>query len=89
LGTGERKCKLIWYFPSIGGGGKSPYRGGGELPVPSYSTGHLAMPILQQNEVQHVIIKDIKQENSADAKNSSYRKCLVCGENNKKCGWFI
>jgi hypothetical protein len=32
-----------------------------------------------------------KHENSEDAKdgNSIYRNCLVCGENNKKCGSFI
>jgi hypothetical protein len=44
---------------------------------------------LQLNEVQTIIVKDIKQENLEDAKDGIYRNCLVCGDNNKKCGWFI
>jgi hypothetical protein len=61
-------------------------------PFPPCSSGHLPMPIYQENEVQTVIIKDIKQETSQqDAKddNGIYRNCLVCGDNNIKCGSFI
>jgi hypothetical protein len=52
-----------------------------QFPVLPCSTGHLPMPIYQE------IIKDIKPENSEDAKDV-YRNCLVCGDQNKKCGWF-
>jgi hypothetical protein len=61
-------------------------------PCSKSSNGHLPMSIYQQqNEVQTIIIKDNKQEISADAKdgNGLYRNCLVCGDNNKKCGSFI
>jgi hypothetical protein len=51
--------------------------------------GHLPMQIYQQNQTQTIIIKDNKQENSENAKDGLYRNCLVCGENNKKCGCFI
>jgi hypothetical protein len=48
------------------------------------------MPIYQQqNEVQTIIVKDIKREISEVAKNGIYRNCLVCGDNNYKCGSFI
>jgi hypothetical protein len=47
------------------------------------------MPIYQQNQVQPIIIKDIKKEISEDAKNGIYRNCLVCGDNNRECGWFF
>jgi hypothetical protein len=59
-----------------------------EYPFPPYSTGHYPMPTSQQNQVQSMIVKDIKQENWEDAKNGSYRNCLVCGDNNFACGWF-
>jgi hypothetical protein len=59
-------------------------------PFPPCSSGHLPMPIFQQqNEVQTIIVKDNKQENSAHAEDGIYKNCLVCGDNNKKCGWFI
>jgi hypothetical protein len=40
---------------------------------------------------QKIVELKAKQENSEDAKDSNglYRNCLVCGNNNKKCGWFI
>jgi hypothetical protein len=59
-----------------------------QYPFPPYSTGHYPMPNFQQNQVQSIIVKDIKQENWEDAKNGSYRNCLVCGDNNFACGWL-
>jgi hypothetical protein len=49
------------------------------------------MPIYQENQVQPINVKDIEQEHSEDAKtgNGIYRNCLVCGDNNIACGWFI
>jgi phosphoribosyl-dephospho-CoA transferase len=42
------------------------------------------MPIYQE------IIEDIKQQEiSEDAKDVIYRNCLVCGDNNYACGWFL
>jgi hypothetical protein len=64
-----------------------------QFPFLPYSTVHLlSMPTSQQNEVQTVLIKDIKQEISEEAKDANgigiYRNCLVCGDINFKCGWF-
>jgi hypothetical protein len=44
------------------------------------------MPIYQQKQVQPIIVKDIKQENSEVEKDGSYRNCLVCGDKNRECG---
>jgi hypothetical protein len=63
-----------------------------QFSFPPYSTAHLPMPIYQENQVQPIIVKDIEQEHSEDAKDGNggiYRNCLVCGDNNFACGWFI
>jgi hypothetical protein len=54
-----------------------------QFPFLPYPTDHLPMPIYQQ------IPKDVKQRDSEDAKDGLYRNCLVCGDQNIKCGWFV
>jgi hypothetical protein len=73
----------MFYPPSFG------HRHPTQFPVPPDSTTHLSMPILPQNEAEHIIIKDINHENTEDIKDGLYRNCLVCGENSIACGWFI